>query len=163
MPALHGRGYDSIAEFEAAARQRHADARRLRRASHHLGAIYLDGYSIEMRAKAMYFRAAGFPLARHITPGDRRNATRMYLSLGLNVEPGQHDVAGWAQLAVSARATTARPLSVQLGTDIVSHGVTFAGIWSETLRYRSTAPTGRDVRDAMRIADWFDVNYSLMI
>ena len=156
MPTLPNRGNDCVNEFEAAARQRYADARQL-------GAVYRYGYSVEMRVKALYFRAAGFTARQVITAADRKDATHMYLTLGLIAEPKQHDLYGWANLAVGARETTVRPLSATLGQDILTRAASFALMWSEVLRYRSTVPTAQEARDAERIAEWFGGNYGRMV
>src|SRR5690349_10393450 len=101
FPPLYERGYDCIVQFEDAAAQRSAEAEILLKRSRHLGAIYLFGYSVEMRVKAAFFRNAGFLAGRLISPQDRSNAIAMSATLGLPVAPGPHDIAGWAALAVA--------------------------------------------------------------
>lgn len=49
-------GDDTVSILERAADQRSAEADVLRTAGHGLAAIYLYGYSAEMRVKAAYFR-----------------------------------------------------------------------------------------------------------
>ena len=166
MPALHQRGSDSITEFEAAAAQRCEEARRLTKVSYHLGAVYLYGYSVEMRIKALFFRNSGFRPDQIITQDDRRDALDMYLTLGLLARPGQHDIAGWANLAVAARATTARPYPTgagQLGQEIVNRATQIYLILRETLRYRATRPTTAEHRAVRQIAEWFEAGYAKMI
>ena len=48
-------GNDTLAKLEAAATRRHAEARQLA-LDEPLGALYLYGYTIEMRLKAAYYR-----------------------------------------------------------------------------------------------------------
>lgn len=166
MLPLHLRGQDTVAEFEAAATQRFNEAERLGQRSHHLGAVYLFGYSVEMRVKALFFRNAGFATKQVITRQDRTDAADMYATLGLLTRPGQHDVSGWAALAVASRATTAAPYSVGaggLGTEIVNRATALYLIWRETLRYRSVAATGAEFREVRRVAAWFGSNYGRML
>ncbi len=160
---LYQRSYDCVAEFEAAAIQRHAEAEQLGKRSHHLGAIYLYGYSVEMRVKALYFRNAGFGQAAPISNKDRSDGADMYQVLGLLVKPGQHDIAGWATLAVAARATCTKPYLAPPGTRIVDHATDLYVMWRESLRYRSTRPLGAEFRLVRRIADWFSLHYARML
>jgi len=88
MVPLHQRGYDCIDEYRAAALLRHSEAGRLQRRSHDMGAIYLYGYSVEMRVKAAYFHNAGFAARGSITPQDGANAINMWTALGLASAPG---------------------------------------------------------------------------
>jgi hypothetical protein len=57
-------GFDTLAKLEAAATRRYAEAQRLA-ADEPLGALYLYGYTIEMRLKAAYYRLAGVPELGH--------------------------------------------------------------------------------------------------
>jgi hypothetical protein len=166
LQPLHLRGTDSIEQFEAAAPQRLAEAERLSKRSHHLGAIYLYGYSVEMRVKAIYFRNAGFALHQVITREDRNHAANMYGTLGLLVRPGQHDIANWAILAVAARATTPAPYPIGIGsiaTEFANRAAAINLIWRETLRYRSSVPLGNEIREVRQIAHWFASLYARMI
>src|SRR5438876_248247 len=51
-------GHDTLGKLELAARRRYAEARRLM-VHEPLGAIYLFGYSVEIRLKAAYYRVVG--------------------------------------------------------------------------------------------------------
>ncbi len=155
---LHQRGFDTIEEFRAAAMGRYEDARRLHRRSRDLGAIYLFGYAVEMLVKAAYFHNAGFLRARTISKADRKAAAQIWSTLGLLAEPGQHDIAGWASLAVAARVTCAIEYPLGFGNEIVTRASSLYLIWRETLRYRATQPLGREVREIRSIADWFMLN-----
>ena len=117
-PSLWTLGRDCIAEFEAAAVQRHAEARDLLRRSRDLGAIYLYGYSVELRLKVAYFATpgvvstAGVPFGPHdpITEDDRKTAMREWSVLGLPRKAfNGHDVELWAALVVAKRSGLNRP------------------------------------------------------
>ena len=159
--ALFDRGFDSVEEFECAAAQRFAEALSLDRHSYKLAAVYLYGYSVEMRVKAAFFRSAGYGASRQISVADRNDARAMWQILGLLVPPGQHDILGWAQLAVAARATPPHAYGA-LGLEIINHATTIYLIWRETLRYRSTTPTSSERRSARTVAEWFERNYHRM-
>src|SRR6185437_5820814 len=118
MQPLFERTYDSVSEFESAADLRYADALVLDRRSRKLGAVYLFGYSVEMRVKAMYFRNAGFTESRIITSIDRSAAAASWQVLGLGDPVGRHDILRWAELAVTARATTGFTPYGSLGREI---------------------------------------------
>jgi hypothetical protein len=162
VPPLHERGRDCVAEFENAAVQRFAEAEVLLKRSRHLGAIYLFGYSVEMRVKAAFFRNAGFTDGRLISREDRSHAIGMSATLGLPASPGPHDIAGWAALAVAARLTTARPYETALGNLIVAQATSLYLIWREVLRYRATQPMPREIRTVRVIANWFAKNYAIL-
>ena len=99
---LHQRGVDSIAEFEQAAKYRFAEASVLDKRSRKLGAVYLYGYSVEMRVKAAYFHNAGFSGRQIITDIDRNNAIGLWSLFGLLARPGQHDILGWAPMVCTS-------------------------------------------------------------
>jgi hypothetical protein len=162
LSPLYLREDDSITAFERAAARRFREAVLLARRSHKLAAIYLFGYSIEMRVKAAYFHNAGFAPARTITRADRDWAVATWQAFGLLQKPGPHDVAGWAQLAVAIRVTTVRPPYGQFGVDVVNYATRVGAIWSEILRYRSIAPLPREAVDVRKIANWFELNYHRM-
>lgn len=167
MAALHLRFHDSISEFEGAARQRFAEAERLYARSHFLGAIYLYGYSVETRVKALYFRSAGgHSVRQQITKEDREGAAKVFTSLGLAGKLGSHDIQGWALLAVTARRTTSRPYPAGvggLGFKITTNAADLYASWRETLRYSTVRPTGKEQRKVRRIARWFENEYATMI
>jgi len=166
MSPLHQRGYDCIREYLAAARMRHSEARRLLERSHDLGAIYLYGYSVEMRVKAAYFHNAGLLREELITQQHRTDAVNMWTILGLATPPRPHDIAGWATLAVAARSTAPsplRPYEGAFGIEVVTRATSLYLIWRETLRYRSTQPLPRELRDVRSIADWFSSIEAKMI
>jgi hypothetical protein len=165
IPPLWDRAVDTVAEFEAAALQRLNEAELLLKRSRDLAAIYLYGYSVEMRIKAVYFRNARTQpqLALPITKTDRQNAAKMWTTLGLSVRPDGHHIAGWAELAVAARATTPNPYPVGFGNDIVNNAASLYLIWRETLRYWSIIPLNTELRTVRSIARWFASHHSKMI
>jgi hypothetical protein len=159
---LYERGHDCIEEFERAAAQRHAEAIVLDKRSRKLAAIYLFGYSVEMRIKSLYFYNAGFGPSIPILVTDRASAVSMWQMLGLPTKPGPHDILGWAQLAVAARATTRLTQYGSLGTDAVAHAQSLGPVWSEVLRYRCCEPRTSEWKLARSVAQWFGRNYDRM-
>jgi hypothetical protein len=159
LPPLYDRAHDSIVEFERAAAMRYREASLLDRRSYKLAGIYLFGYSIEMRVKAAYFQNSGFVGKQRITAADRDTARAMWQVLGLVTRPGAHDVLGWAQMAVAARATTSMTAYGLLGQEVVNRATRVAQVWSEILRYRTAAPLRREWIEIRAIAGWFQANY----
>lgn len=104
-------GYDTPQKLELAARRRFAEAQMLA-AAEPLGALYLYGYTIEMRLKAAYYRLTAVPSGWDITqrmpgapdaPRDRaENAIRAMLGLHRRAPVG-HSLVGWAGLVIETR------------------------------------------------------------
>lgn len=172
MKPLHTLGRDSIAEFEAAAALRHAEARDLLRRSRDLGAIYLFGYSIELRLKAAYFATAGVVSAAGVPfrPGDpigladRKNAMDEWSALGLQKKANNgHDLEFWAALTVAKRAALNRPYQIGFGNGVVAKASEVYVDWRETLRYRATVPRVGQVKYVRNRADWFARNHRLLV
>jgi hypothetical protein len=156
-------GTDVVPTLEKAAAQRLAEADTLWEAGHGLAAIYLYGYSVEMRIKAAYFRfdfqTQGLD-PRTIIDAARRNlAAGQFAALGLRKKPGQHDVLGWAQLLVARRVILAMRYAPILERELVNQSRTLSDRWIETLRYRSNTPYRHEVRNVREVAAWFACNY----
>ena len=170
LPHLHDRGIDCIAEFEAAAVQRHQEARDLLRRSRDLGAIYLYGYSVELRLKAAYFATPGvvtsagrpFGPTDPITDKDRNTAVGGWAALGLTKRPNGHHLAFWAALLVARRATSVRPYPTGFGNLVVAKATELYLEWRETLRYRATRPVPRELRYVRERAEWVGRHYAAL-
>ena len=172
QPPLFRLGRDSIAEFEAAAEQRHTEARHLLRRSRDLGAIYLYGYSIELRLKAAYFATRGvrstsgvpFGPTDQISDADRNTAMREWSVLGLLRKANNgHDLEFWGALTVAKRAASGRPYPTWLGSAAVAKASDVYAEWRETLRYRATPPRPGLVRLIRDRADWFARHYPSLV
>ncbi len=101
---LHRCQPDSIAEFQAAARQRFQDGVALEAAGCRTAAIYLWGYAAEMTLKAAYFRAVNFRANEHITPADLYGAKANAAKFGFSWAGNLHHLESWAQLLVNTRS-----------------------------------------------------------
>ena len=160
MTPLFDRNLESTGAWERAAADRFADGEVLHRRSRDLAAIYLWGYSVEIRVKAAYFRSAGLGPNRPITPADRSlHAGFAKLLFGFPGPAGGHEIDVWAQLAVAARTTTPSPYPTSFGLEVVSQASALYAVWRETLRYTDVRPTAAEVRRARSVASWFDRNY----
>ena len=156
-------GFDTVASFERAALQRSADAGLLASAGRGLMAIYLYGYSAEMRVKVAYFRfefrATGLNSETTIDQARRNHAVGQFAALGLPKKPGPHDVSGWAQLLVTKRASRAMRYALLLERAVVNQARRLSKRWVETLRYRSNTPYRHEVRIVREVAEWFEFVY----
>jgi hypothetical protein len=107
MPLLASRiSADTVAKFERAARRRYTEAARLVHAEP-LGAIYLFGYTIEIRLKAAYYRLSGLAPNSDINPYRKaaERQIRQLRKLPAYAAVG-HDLYGWALLVEDTRANT---------------------------------------------------------
>jgi hypothetical protein len=156
-------GTDTVPILERAADQRSAEADILRTAGHGLAAIYLYGYSAEMRIKAAYFRfdlrTQGLDPQSVIDHPRRSSAAGQFAMLGLLRRPGPHDVFGWAQLLVAKRASLSMRYAPAMEREVVNQAKLLADRWIETLRYRPNTPYGHEVRIVRESAAWFGLNY----
>lgn len=154
-------GDDTIAKMEAAARRRYAEAKRLV-ADEPLGAIYLFGYTVEIRLKTAYFRVARIPSNSPLANA-RASAEALIRSFpGRAARPAGHDIRGWARLVGDARATTPGSTPLAAG-DLVrmnGHAQTVAECWTEILRYRANRPYNEELAAVLTAARWFKHNYS---
>ena len=151
-------GPDTLGKLEQAARRRYAEARRLV-ADEPLGAIYLFGYTVEMRLKAAYYRTVGLVPASLLLPARNIAEARIRALLGIRGAVG-HNLYGWAKLLETARATTpgTTALAGKLARAMYLHLQNVEACWTEVLRYRANTPY-HDEMDAVRSgASWFKVN-----
>ena|ERR1039458_9907426 len=151
-------GPDTLSKLERAARRRYAEARRLV-AHERLGAIYLFGYTVEMRLKAAYFRTVGLAPASPLAPSRNVAEARIRTLLGVRGPVG-HNLYGWAKLLETARATTpgATALPSGLAKEMYLHVQNVRACWTEVLRYHANKPYDDEMK-AMRFgASWFKVH-----
>jgi hypothetical protein len=155
-------GEDTIGKLEAAARRRYAEACRLV-VGEPLGAIYLFGYTVEIRLKAAYYRTKGLLPGTPLGPYRRPAETRIRFLLGLPMhDPVGHHVFGWARLVEDARAVTPGVAALPPGVSAAmnSHAQRVAACWVETLRYRANRPYNEELAAVQAAAQWFRNNYS---
>jgi len=158
-------GPDTLGKLEQAARRRYAEARRLT-ADEPLGAIYLFGYTIEMRLKAAYYRVVGLGTAHHISagaPSPRKVAETKICAL-LLLKPNSpvgHNLYGWGKLLEQTRATLPAPgpLPTPMLSDMYIHLQNASLCWTEVIRYRATPPYDEELQVVDAAARWFRMNY----
>jgi hypothetical protein len=152
---------DTVDDFERAARRYYRDARALRRADRRFGAIYIYGYSVEMRIKAACFRslfaAQAKPITEAITGDLRDKEMKKWQQLNLSRKyRGPHDIESWTRLLVARRAALPMPYRPDLARELVDQATIFDLNWREFMRYR-TAPVSRAVFESVRLATlWFE-------
>lgn len=163
-------GPDTPAKLEAAAARRYAEARRLALDGERLGALYLYGYSIEMRLKAAYYQLAGVPRHWDIEqprPGSTQSP-RKIAQLAIQVQlppppakqPLGHYLPGWARLVIDTRVGHALgPLAAALANDLWNQVQTAARSWKESLRYHANKPYDEELDEVVAAARWFQLNY----
>ena len=144
-----------------------ADARKLEGRTLHLdglwlGAVYLYGYSVEMRVKTSYFVASGFGRNQQIARRDRQDAGRDYQQFGLPGGLGPHDIFGWAQLLVAKRVNVGQPYHASFARELLMHAQRVHERWTEVLRYRPNRPYGHEVMTVAQGAAWFEQNFETL-
>ncbi|HTW94850.1 MAG TPA: hypothetical protein VMD30_08665 [Tepidisphaeraceae bacterium] len=151
-------GADTLGKLEQAARRRYAEAKQLV-ADEPLGAIYLFGYTVEMRLKVAYFRTVGLVTASALAPSRNYAEAQIRMLLGVRGAVG-HNLYGWARLLETARATTpgAKVLPSGLAKDMYKHLQNVEACWTEVLRYRANKPYDDEVKAVRSGAAWFKVN-----
>jgi hypothetical protein len=161
-------GYDSWTRLEAAATRRHAEARRLT-PNEPLGALYLYGYTIEIRLKTAYYRLTNVPPSWNVeTPvppspdSPRKTAQRQIgVLLGLaNPAQAGHHLIGWATLLADTRAL--HPLGAFVPVfqkQLLDHAQAAARHWREFLRYRANKPYDLESTEVIDAANWIQRNY----
>lgn len=151
-------GPDTLGKLEQAARRRYAEACRLV-VGEPLGAIYLFGYTIEIRLKTAYFRTVGLIPASPLAQPRVFAEAQIRMLLGIKGAVG-HNLYGWARLLEDARATTpgASPLPGGLAMQMYAHIQTVEACWTEVLRYRANKPYDEEVKAMRSGASWFKVN-----
>jgi hypothetical protein len=165
---LNRTGDDTLLKLEAAATRRHAEARRLL-PRERLGALYLYGYTIEIRLKAAYYRLTAVPDGWNLDlprPGSQ-HSPRWQAQLdikplvGLNkpTEAGHH-LFGWATLLIATRAN--HPLGAyapDFAQRLSDHAGAAGQQWKETLRYRANRPYDVELNKVIDAANWVRRNY----
>jgi hypothetical protein len=161
-------GDDTLAKLEAAATRRHAEARRLR-PHEPLGALYLYGYTIEMRLKAAYYRLTGVPnhwkIDSLIVPNPhspRKTAQNLIKNLVGLAHAGEagHHLIGWARLVTDTRVShVLGPFDAQFETLLRDHVQAAARHWREILRYRANRPYHEELDEVANAADWLQRNF----
>jgi hypothetical protein len=161
-------GFDTLAKLEAAATRRYAEAGQLA-ADEPLGALYLYGYTIEMRLKAAYYRLAGVPeywdIEMPIPPNPSsprkvaQNAIKHLSGLTHAGEAG-HNLAGWSQLLIQARSAHALgAFDPAFERALGDHVRAAARQWREILRYRANRPYDSEAADVTSAARWIKTRY----
>jgi hypothetical protein len=157
---------DFVSTFEAAARRNFIDATALRRSNRRAAAIYLYGYSVEMRVKAAYFRfhfhAVGLPTDTRITAQLRSSERDAWLAIGAPWKPGQHDIEGWANLLVRKRVSLGMAYAVPFANEVITRAAGVYSSWREYMRYRSIRVFDSEIRTVQSNADWYRRNYHLL-
>lgn len=155
---------DSIREFRASARQRYNDGLALVAAGNRTAAIYLWGYAAEMTLKAAYFSLAGLADGDLITmPGHIRPAITQGRAAPLLIawpHRGEgHNVRGWAELLVGARALApATAFDNAFASQVQQCGQRIGQLWNETLRYHKNRAYLHEVRQVRLAAEWLLIN-----
>lgn len=149
-------GDDTIAQFRAAARMRHEDARQLANSGRATAAVYLWGYAAEMTLKAAWFSLLGTPNNDPILRKDlyaaRDMAKRTY---GISWTGGLHDLLHWAELLVQHRIVLGRRYSdSRFEMEVVSRSRQIYERWRETLRYTTNRPYPAELRVVSESARW---------
>lgn len=167
LTLVHRAGVDTLAKLSAAAPRRFREAQALLAQGESLGAIYLFGYSIEIRLKAAYYRTIG------LVPGTiidarlhRKPAERAIDALPLlprhTAPPGPsagHHIIGWAQLLEQERSSPGRvPLNAAILVPMRRHAANVFDCWVEFLRYRANKPYNRELLAVVDAANWFREN-----
>jgi hypothetical protein len=164
---------DFVSTFEAAASRNFIDATALRRSKRSMAAIYLYGYSVEMRVKAAYFRMVFAahqpplpPGATRIDVAMRRAATQERDSQGnfLVSSIGPHSISGRAALlklkrALLASANQAVAYTPALATEVRNRADRVYDHWKEYMRYRAIAVRAGELATVRGDADWFRRRY----
>jgi hypothetical protein len=157
---------DFVSTFEAAARRNFLDANVLRRSNRRAAAIYLYGYSVEMRTKAAYFRfhfqATGLPPGTQITGQLRRDEADDWRAIRAPWKPGPHDIEGWANLLVMKRDSLGQAYAIPFANEVITRSADVYASWREYMRYRSVRVLDSEVRTVRSQADWFRLNYHLL-
>lgn len=151
---------ECIREFDRAATERHADASALIAAGRRTAAVYLSGYVAEMLLKAAYFRLVGFGEADRIdfvalraAVGEAPASTAR--SLGLPGTRNLHDLAAWANLIVTYRATRG-PVYAEggFGLTLTAQVTAIRQRWSETVRYHKNVAYQHELDRVTAACGW---------
>jgi hypothetical protein len=155
-------GTDCLRKLEGAAKQRYAEAQEFQ-SNRPLIALYLFGYSIEMRLKAAYYRLIGLagdsPLNN---PRDTAEARikQLIKSGSITTPPvsAGHNIMGWASILEEKRRDLGRDLPSDFCRQMHRHARITAENWSIILRYRANKPTAKELKTVSGAAKWFSQN-----
>jgi hypothetical protein len=157
-------GTDTPGKLEAAATRRYAEAIHLLE-DEPLGAIYLLGYTIEMRLKAAHYRLVGIPLNADISAPIRPNnlsprklAEDQVRAILGSVGPVGHHLLGWARLVIDDRVQTGLP-ALASQSILMKHVGEASLCWTESLRYHANKPYDDEVEAMKAAASWMRQNY----
>jgi hypothetical protein len=130
-----------------------------------LGAVYLFGYSIEIRLKVAYYRTIGLvpssaiDIKLHRKPAEDAIDAMHLPRPPLRGRPPGHDVVGWALLLEQARAAPGNiPMDPAVVTRMHAHVDNVFLCWVEFLRYRANKPYNGEVTAVRNAARWFRAN-----
>lgn len=154
--------FDTIAELEAASRDRRRDADVLRGSGHRFWEIYTSGYVVEMLLKSAFFRLCGLA-ERDDTAWYLRHAEDWGAMIG--VAPpglGLHDILFWARLVVAERTTSGRSLKTGFASEMLAHAKTTALHWRAAMRYRQSARCFDHAQAVYSAVTWMRQNHSMM-
>lgn len=149
---------ETIDSLSRAARQRLRDAEVLRRSNRRLAAIYLFGYSAEIRIKIGCYRVIGLGTDAPVESA-RRQAQSEIQTFDLDFRGAgapSHSLLAWSQLLVHRHHRLGSPLDADLEADVLSHAQRLYSLWRESIRYQSTAVRGAELDEARHCALWFD-------
>lgn len=154
-------GHDTLQKLESAAKRRHREGDRLRSAGERLGALYMYGYTIEIRLKTAYYRLAGVPLNKPMAMSTRGQAERLVKELhGPTGLSAGHDLIGWALLVEQTRVNHSfGPLGPRFAMNLRNHVQGAAGHWRELLRYRANRPYASELEAVFLVAKWVRRNH----
>ncbi len=159
-------GGDTLGKLESAARLRFREAEELRE-SEKLGAIYLYGYSVEIRLKVAYYRTIGLvpksaiDFKLHRKPAETAiKALPLLPSHGVTGGPAAgHHIVGWALLLEQTRAAPGSiPMNWAFAVEMHRHANTIFARWVEFLRYRANNPYDMELKSVRTAATWFRDN-----
>lgn len=159
-------GADTLGKLESAARLRLREAEILYAKGESLGAIYLYGYSVEIRLKAAYYRTSGLVSKSPIDYVAHRHPAEDAIKImpGLAVHPltggpaPGHHVVGWAKLLEAERALRGRPMAAKLAAAMHDYAIVVFDRWAEFLRYRANRPYNEEVEAVRTASRWFEAN-----
>jgi hypothetical protein len=159
-------GSDTLGKLERAAARRYAEANRLL-TDEPLGAIYLFGYTIEMRLKAAHYRLTSLPINADISVATPPNSSsprklaegqiKIILGPAAPASVGHH-LLGWANLVIDSRAVAGLP-TIASQAVFLGHIQNAALCWTESLRYHANKPYNAEVQAMTDAARWVKSNY----
>lgn len=152
-------GDDSVGKWQAAARQRRAEADVLL-GTQVTGAVYLLGYVVECYVKTAFFRVARFSTHDPILREDRARFEILANQLGFMPRSEPHHIPGWAQLLIHVRLEQHRPLSHRRVTELQTIVNRAYDAWRPTMRYRMLGLKREDADPLIQAADWCQRSYT---